>query len=78
MRSRRLAISMTLLSLMPGIARSAFRGSALVIGIGTYDNKSLLPACIRIAYAVSAHLRSNGFTVVELIDPGSIVLHNAW
>jgi hypothetical protein len=66
-----------LLCLMPGVTRAASHGSALVVGIGTYDDKSLLSACIRIAHSVSAHLRSSGFNVVELIDPGSIVLHSA-
>jgi hypothetical protein len=77
MRSRLVAIFMTLLCLMPGMAFAAPRGTALVIGIGTYDNKSLLQACIRIAHSVSAHLRISGFAVTELIDPGSIVLHSA-
>jgi hypothetical protein len=77
MRSRLVATVMMLFCLAPSMARAAPHGTALVIGIGTYDNKPLLPTCIHIADAVSAHLRANGFVVDELTDPGSIVLRSA-
>jgi hypothetical protein len=63
--------------LLPSLAHAAPHGTALVIGIGTYDNKPLLPACIRIAHTVSAHLRASGFSVDALTDPGGIVLCSA-
>jgi hypothetical protein len=77
MRFRLIPTLVTLLCLLPGLARAAPHGTALVVGIGTYDNKPLLPACIRIAHAVSAHLRGSGFSVDELIDPDGIVLRSA-
>lgn len=76
LRSRLLPL-LTLLCLLPCVAAAAPRGTALVIGIGTYDNKPLLPACIATAHAVSAHLRTSDFAVTELIDPGGIVLRSA-
>jgi hypothetical protein len=77
MRTRLMKALVGFLCLLPGLARAAPHGTALVIGIGTYDNKPLLPACIRIAHSVSAHLREHGFAVDELIDPGGIVLRSA-
>jgi hypothetical protein len=77
MRTRLLKSLAVLLCMLPELARAAPHGTALVIGIGTYDNKPLLPACIRIAHAVSAHLRASGFAVDELTDPGGIVLRSA-
>jgi hypothetical protein len=77
MRSRLLKGMAILLCMLPGLARAAPHGTALVIGIGTYDNKPLLPACIRIAHAVSTHLRASGFAVDELTDPDGIVLRSA-
>jgi hypothetical protein len=76
LRSRLLPL-LTLLCLLPSLTAAAPRGTALVIGVGTYDSKPLLPACIDTAHAVSAHLRASGFAVSELIDPGSIVLRSA-
>jgi Putative peptidoglycan binding domain len=76
LRSRLLPL-LTLLCWLPCVTAAAPRGTALVIGIGTYDNKPLLPACIATAHAVSAHLRTSDFAVTELIDPGGIVLRSA-
>lgn len=77
MRCRSMMGLALLLCTLPGLACAAPRGTALVIGIGTYDNKPLLPACLRVANAVAAHLRANGFAVDELTDPGGIVLRSA-
>ncbi len=77
MRCRMMIGLALLLCTLPGLVRAAPHGTALVIGIGTYDNKPLLPVCIRLANAVAAHLRADRLDVDELTDPDSIVLRSA-
>ena len=58
-------------------ANASSAGTALVIGIGTYAGRPVLPSCSQTAHLLSGRLRRLGFTVEEQVDEPAAAVREA-